>query len=170
MKTLLIILVSALCTFAQTPLKHLTVNDTVPFFSLPDQDNKVFNYKDVKAKGIWIIFFYTKDNANISAKQVQGFKNHIKEFEEEGAFIVGINTGSSESHKKFHSENQLPFPLLSDVNSTVVNQFGIKTIVGGLNRETYVIDYTGRIVFHLDSYLDGAKHADEALKYIKSQD
>ncbi|MBC7390666.1 MAG: redoxin domain-containing protein [Opitutaceae bacterium] len=84
--------------------------------------------------------------------------------------MVGINSGSIESHKSFHQSNKLPFPLLSDKENIAINLFGIKSTMGSLNRETYVLDYTGKIVFHLDSYLEGAKHAEEALKYIKSQD
>ena len=165
-----ILFIATLNLNAQTPSKHLSTGDTLPTFSIPDQDGKIFNTKEQKGKGILIIFFYPKDNANISTKQVLGFKARFKEFEDEGASIVGINPGSQESHKSFHQKNQLPYPLLCDTENKVVNQFGIKSTMGSLNRETYVLDYTGRIVFHLDSYLEGDKHADEALKYIKSQD
>ncbi len=155
---------------AQTPVKHLSTGDSLPYFSIPDQDGKLFNSKAQKGKGILIIFFYPKDNANISTKQVLGFKEHFKGLEEEGATIVGINPGSIESHKSFHQNNKLPYLLLSDKDYKAINLFGIKSTMGTLNRETYVLDYTGKIVFHMDSYLEGAKHAEEALKYIKSQD
>lgn len=154
----------------QTSFKHLSTGDTLPYFTIPDQDGKMFTSKAQKGKGILIIFFYPKDNSNISTKQVVGFKDHFKEFEEEGANIVGINPGSIESHKTFHQNNKLPYALLSDKENIATNLFGIKSTMGNLNRETYVLDYTGKIVFHLDSYLEGAKHAEEALKYIKSQD
>ena len=166
----ILLLIVGTAGFMQAQPRHLTVGDTVPYFSLPDQDGKMYNYKEQKSKGITVIFFYPKDNASISTKQAEGFKQHFKEFQEEGATIIGINPGTVESHKSFHLKSSLPFPLLSDKDNTVVNLFGIKTTMGALNRETYVVDFTGRIVFLLDSYLDGAGHAEEALKYIKSQD
>ena len=154
---------------AQSP-KHLMAGDTMPTFSLPDQDGKIFNSSDVKGKSLLVIFFYAKDNAQISSKQVIAFKERFKEFEEEGAMVIGINAGTIESHKEFHQKNGLPYPLLSDKDSKVINQFGIKSTLGAVNRETYVVDYSGKIVFFLDAYMDGAKHAEEALKYLKSQD
>lgn len=156
--------------FAQTSPKHLMTGDTLPTFSLQDQDGKIFNTSDYKGKNLLVVFFYAKDNAQISTKQTLAFKEHFKEFEEEGAVIVGINPGTVQSHKEFHQKNSLPYPLLSDKDNKIINLFGIKSTLGSLNRETYVVDYTGKIVFFLDSYMDGAKHAEEALRYIKSQD
>ena len=156
--------------YAQSAPKHLMTGDTMPTFSLPDQDGKMFNSSDVKGKSLLVIFFYAKDNAQISTKQVAAFKERFKDFEEEGAVVFGINPGTVESHKEFHQKNALPYPLLSDKDSKVINQFGIKSTLGTLNRETYVVDYSGKIVFFLDAYMDGAKHAEEALKYLKSQD
>ncbi|MBC7390667.1 MAG: redoxin domain-containing protein [Opitutaceae bacterium] len=76
------LLIFALEANGQTPIKHLTTGDSLPYFAIPDQDGKIFNSKDQKGKGILIVFFYPKDNANISTKQVLGFKEHFKEFEE----------------------------------------------------------------------------------------
>lgn len=167
---ILTFLAAGLGTLAQTAPKHLSIGDTIPKFSLPDQDGNVYNVADYLKKGAIVLFFYPKDDTPNSTRQAAGFKDHFKEFEEEGVTIVGINPGTVDKHKAFHQKNQFPFPLLSDKDSEVINKFGIKTTLGLTNRETYIVDYTGKIVFTLDSFADGTKHAEEALKYLKSQD
>jgi peroxiredoxin Q/BCP len=59
---------------------------------------------------------------------------------------------SVESHRKFKTRNELPFPLLSDPGGKVCERYGVlkeKTMYGrkykGIERSTFVIDQDGRI-------------------------
>ncbi len=60
--------------------------------------------------------------------------------------MVGISTDPAETQKRFKSENDLPFPLLSDANGKVAKQYGgIVPVIGYANRATYVVDRDGTI-------------------------
>ena len=58
--------------------------------------------------------------------------------------MVGVSTDSVETQKRFHDENQLPFPLLSDADGKVAKQYG-GTLLGFANRSTFVVERDGRV-------------------------
>jgi peroxiredoxin Q/BCP len=58
--------------------------------------------------------------------------------------VVGVSTDSVETQKRFHDENQLPFPLLSDADGKVAKQYG-GTLLGFANRSTFVVERDGRV-------------------------
>jgi peroxiredoxin Q/BCP len=88
-------------------------------------------------------------------------------FNNAGAMVIGINSGTVESHKKFIQNHRLPFTLLSDPGNKVLKLFGVKSKFFISGRETFVIDKTGKVVFTYDSFTKGAAHEKEALQFIE---
>ena len=82
--------------------------------------------------------------------------------------VIGINSGTVESHKKFIQNHKLPFTLLSDPDNKVLKMFGVKSKFFITGRETFVVDLTGKIVFTFDSFTNGPAHEKEALQFIDS--
>jgi peroxiredoxin Q/BCP len=72
------------------------------------------------------------------------------------------------SHKEFSDHYKLPFILLSDPGEKVYHLFGVKNSMFMPGRETLVIDKHGKIVFVYEAMMQGKKHADDALAYIKA--
>ena len=63
-----------------------------------------------------------------------------------GGQVVGISTDSVETQKKFKDEYKLPYPLLSDADGKVADQYaGRIPVVGLANRATYVVGADGVI-------------------------
>ena len=91
--------VFACATFAQ--LKHLDKGDTIPSFSLQDQDGKTFKSSDYRGKNILVIYFYPKDESSVCTKEACSFRDSYTEFTNAGVIVVGINHASVETHKKF---------------------------------------------------------------------
>ena len=68
------------------------------------------------------------------------------------AQIFGISVDSIASHKKFAEKYKLPFPLLSDEDHKVVNEYGVwgkKKFMGreydGITRTSFLISPKGKI-------------------------
>jgi thioredoxin-dependent peroxiredoxin len=163
-----ILLLLSLAGSCQAPKsKELTVGDTIPAFSLPDQDGKIFNSADHIGKTSLVIFFYPKDESMVCTKEACGFRDRYADLTRAGALVIGINGGSIDSHKKFQTNDKLPYPLLSDSANKVLNAFGVPKQFFMTGRKTFVVDKTGRIVFTYNSSLRGSKHAEEALAYLK---
>ena len=144
----------------------LDVGTKVPLFSLKDQDGKTFNMKDSVGNGVFVIFFYPKDESMVCTKEACTFRDSMNLFKQYGVQVIGINQGSVESHKKFQQDDNLNFELLSDPEKTVIEQFGVKGTMF-TQRVTFVVDTSGEIVFKTESSTDGKKHIRETLAYIR---
>jgi thioredoxin-dependent peroxiredoxin len=148
--------------------KELQVGDTIPTFTLTDQDGKIFNSTDHIGKSNLVIFFYPKDESMVCTKEACSFRDRYADLVKAGAILIGINGGSVESHKKFQTNDRLPYPLLSDSGNKVLNAFGVPKQFFMTGRKTFVVDKTGKIVFTYNSSLKGSRHAEEALAYLRN--
>jgi len=148
--------------------KQVGIGDSIPAFSLLDQDSNTFNSADYSGKNILVIYFYPKDESSICTKEACSFRDNYTDFTNAGAIVIGINQASVEMHKKFQLHHQLPFILLSDPGNKVLKLFAVKNKFFLTGRETFVIDKSGKIVFRFDSFTKGKQHQEEALKFIKT--
>ena len=106
-------------------------------------------------------------------RQACGFAERYPQFTEAGAVILGVSKDSVESHKKFEEKHGLPFTLLSDTDTAVIQAYGAwkeKTMYGkkymGVARTTYLIDEEGTVVRALGN-VKAAENPQEMLKEIE---
>jgi len=52
----------------------------------------------------------------------------------------------------------------------IYHLFGVKNKMFMTGRETFVVDRHGKIVFTYEAMMQGKKHADDALAYIKAHE
>ena len=150
--------------------KSLTVGDAVPVFSLRDQNDSIFNISDYIGKKTLVIYFYPKDESSGCTKEACSFRDNYNDFMNAGAMVVGINSGTVDSHRKFIEHHQLPFTLLSDPGNKVLKMFGVKNKFFITGRETFIVDKSGKIVFTFDSFMNGSAHEKEALSFVNNME
>jgi len=169
MKHTLIVLslVPGFFQFCSSQSRHVQVGDPVPLFSLHDQHDSLFHISDYLGKKVLVIFFYPKDESLVCTKEACSFRDSYAEFTQAGALVIGINSGTVESHKKFQENHHLPFILLSDPGDQVLKMFGVKGKFFFSGRETFVVDKKGKIAFSFDSFTNGPKHEQETLRFVK---
>ena len=152
--------------------KDLAVGDKAPAFSLKDQDGKVVSLKGLKGKPV-VLYFYPKDDTPGCTKEACGFRDAMNPIKRSGAVVLGLSLDGPESHQKFISKYELPFPLLCDDDAAVSKSYGVykqKNMYGkkywGIERSTFIIDPEGRLkaVFRKVK-VDG--HVDEVLAALK---
>lgn len=144
----------------------LKVGDKIPFFVLPDKDEKLISISDYLGKKTLVLFFYPKNNTPACTKEACDFRDKYEDFKQLGAEVIGISADSPRSHKNFGNQFDLPFLLLSDKNNTVRKKFKIKNdflLLPG--RETYVVDRKGIIMMVFNS-LSASEHMKRALKML----
>ena len=129
----------------------LEIGKKAPQFTLPDQNGTMHSLKDYKGKKV-ILYFYPKDNTSGCTKEACGFRDRYPDITEKGAVVIGISKDSVKSHKKFEEAQQLPFTLLSDESTEVLQKYDVwkeKSMYGrtymGIERSTYLIDEKGVI-------------------------
>lgn len=131
--------------------EYLEIGQKAIDFSLPNQDGKEIKLSDYKGKKV-ILYFYPKDNTKGCTTEACDFRDHIKTFTDKNAVILGVSKDSVKSHNNFATKYDLPFELLSDVELTVIEKYGVwqlKKNYGkeymGIVRSTYVISEEGTI-------------------------
>lgn len=148
-------------------------NQTISEFELPATSGKTFRLSEHLGKTL-IIYFYPKDSTPGCTTQGIQFRDAYTEFQAANAEIVGISRDSLKSHENFKAKFNFPFELLADTEEVACNLFEViklKNMYGkqvrGIERSTFVIDSTGRLVKEWRKVkADG--HAAVVLDFIKS--
>lgn len=123
---------------------HVTIGDRAPQFALNGYPDQEFNLADYQGRQIVVLYFYPKDNTPDCTTEACAFRDTAAEFAYNGATIVGVSQDDLASHALFADEHSLPFPLLSDRDGKVREQYGNPDGGGTLiPRITYVIDKEG---------------------------
>lgn len=149
-------------------MKNETVvnGNLVPAFSLKDQDGNTFSSADFIGKKKMVIYFYPKDESGICTKEACAFRDSYADYQDAGAVVIGINSGTVASHKAFQQHHNLPFTLLSDPDNKVLKSFGIKNVLFLTGRETFVVDLNGEIAFKFRGFLNGNEHSQKVLEFL----
>lgn len=173
----------ALCTEAEdvtlwTNRKELIMSavqegSPAPDFKLPASTGGEISLQDFHGKQIVVLYFYPKDMTPGCTREACSFRDLGGEFAEAGAMILGISADDLQSHAKFADKHQLSFPLLSDLNGLVAQQYGVwkeKNLYGkkrmGVERTTFVIDKQG-IVRKVYPKVKVDDHAETVLEFVR---
>jgi len=99
-----------------------------------------------------VLYFYPKDNTSGCTAEACSIRDNYSDLRKAGYEVVGVSVDSDKSHQKFIEKNQLPFPLIADVDKTLVEQMGVwaeKSMYGrkymGTVRTTFIINEDGII-------------------------
>jgi len=142
-------------------------------FSLPDQNGQIHQLSDYLGKKV-ILYFYPKDNTKGCTLQALGFKEYYEKLKEKNVEIIGISKDSVKSHDRFACKYELPFTLLSDESTEVIQAYGVwqeKKLYGktymGIVRTTFVIDEEGYIIKEMPKVKAG-ENAKEIYEWLFS--
>ena len=134
----------------------LKVGTKAPGFTLFDQNGIKRSLSDYKGQKV-ILYFYPKDMTSGCSKKACVFAELYPQFREKDAVVLGVSKDSVESHKKFEEKFGLPFTLLSDPDTKVIQKYDVwkeKSMYGrkyyGVVRSTYLIDEKGIIIRAFD--------------------
>jgi peroxiredoxin len=113
-------------------------------FTLPSDswDNEV-SLESVRREGPVVLFFYPGDWSSVCTDQMGQLQEEIGRFEEKGAKILAVSVDSPWSHKAWAEERDIEFPLISDFQREVVEDYGVRHERGFPERAYFVIDKEG---------------------------
>ena len=80
---------------------------------------------------------------------MKGYQAGISDFTGSDSIVFGISADKLEDNKRFAEELELDFALLSDVDATVINQYGgtMEQYAGLAKRVTYVVGKDGKVAY-----------------------
>lgn len=149
--------------------KRVGVGDVAPDFRLKSQDGQEVGLKDFLGKTPVVLYFYPKDFTPGCTKEACAFRDSFEAFKDLGAEVIGVSTGTVESHERFAKEYNLPFKLLADEDGRVRDLYGVPKAAGGMfpGRVTYIIDRMGVVRHVFDSLTHAEQHVEEALHILR---
>lgn len=141
----------------------------MPDFEVQDQDGRVVSSKDLLGKKT-VVYFYPKDNTSGCTAEACNLRDNYESFVARGYNVVGVSKDSVASHKKFAEKHNLPFTLLADTSTDMLQSFGAwgekkmygKTTVGTI-RKTFIFNEEG-VLTEIIEKVDTKNHTAQILK------
>lgn len=147
----------------------LQKGDKAPDFTGKNQQGKVVSLDDFKGKKL-VLYFYPKDDTPGCTKEACNLRDNYADLLDKGFALLGVSPDTEDSHQKFISKYELPFPLLSDPELKIIKAFGAwgeKNMYGrkyeGLLRTTFIINEEG-IIEKVIRKVKTDDHANQILK------
>ena len=124
---------------------HLKAGEAAPFFEGKDQNGNVISLHDFAGKTL-VLYFYPKDDTSGCTAQSCSLRDEYQYLTKKDFAVVGVSKDDEKSHQKFIKKFSLPFPLIADVDKTIIQAYdvwGKKMFMGrifdGIVRTTFII-------------------------------
>ena len=129
-------------------IKHATrlkAGEDAPYFEGKDQNGNVISLNDFAGKTL-VLYFYPKDDTPGCTAQSCSLRDEYQYLTQKDFAVIGVSKDDEKSHQKFIKKFSLPFPLIADVDRTIINAYdvwGKKMFMGrifdGIVRTTFII-------------------------------
>ena len=151
--------------------KILPVGARAPEFALKDAHGKMVRSADLLALGPLVIKFFRGRWCPYCVTELEAWRDLYGKLRERGVLLVAIGPQTQRQSDFMVDQHGFPFPVLTDVNNTVAEQFGLVYTVPEYHRDyylsilvnipfvngekswrlplpaTYVLDRDGRVVY-----------------------
>jgi len=147
----------------------LKIGDKAPEFAAKDNEGNIIKLIDYKGKKV-VLFFYPKASTPGCTVEACNLRDNYARFINNGYDLLGVSADSAKRQQNFIDKYDLPFPLLADVEKTVINAYkvwGPKKFMGreydGIHRTTFIIDEKG-IIEEVITKVKTKEHSAQLLK------
>ncbi len=127
----------------------LSVGDTAPDFSLPDQDKQTVALAELRGTPTLLVF-YPFAFSGICTGELCQLRDELSTYSDAGVRVFAISTDPVFSLKAFREKESYEFPLLSDFwpHGEVAKAYGVFNEKAGMAlRGTFLIDADGTVAF-----------------------
>lgn len=140
-----------------------------PDFEGYDENGNLVRLSDFAGKKL-ALYFYPKDSTPGCTAEACDLRDNYQRFLSLGYEVLGVSKDSAASHQRFIAKYELPFHLIADTDTTILQAYeawGLKKNYGkesiGTIRTTYIIDEQGIIVDAIGK-VDTKNHTAQILK------
>lgn len=130
-------------------MPRLSAGDTAPDFTLPTADGGTLTLSELRGEHA-VVYFYPAAGTPGCTKQACDFRDNLASLQSHGYRVVGVSPDSPAKLARFAEAEDLSFPLVSDPEHTVMEQWGAwgekklyGKVVTGVIRSTVVLDPDG---------------------------
>ena len=139
----------------------------LPEVEQKNQDGTAVKLAEAGAHGYTLVYFYPKADTPGCTKQACSLRDSYAALTDKKVKIFGVSTDKVESQKAFKTKYKLPFDLLADSDSKVVDAFGVPKTLGFAKRQAFLFK-DGKLVWS-DFSASTEKQAEDVLKFLATQ-
>nr|QUE29700.1 bas1 [Erythrotrichia carnea] len=139
-----------------------------------DQEFQEIKLSDYRGKYL-VLFFYPLNFTFVCPTEITAFSDEYKRFKELNTDILGISVDSEYSHLAWiqtERENgglgDLNYPLMSDLNKTISNNYQVLTDEGIALRGLFIIDKEGIVQYATVNNLEFGRSVEETLRVLQA--
>ena len=143
-----------------------------PGFTLYDSERNKVNLSDYKDKNV-VLLFFPLAFSSVCTAELCTVRDTIGDYENADAQVLGISIDSLFVLNKFKKDQSINFPLLSDFNKVVAEEYDVIYEVfpafemkGVSKRAAFVIDKEGVVKYIEICPTPGDKHNFEAIMKV----
>jgi peroxiredoxin Q/BCP len=145
---------------------ELKVGDEAPAFSMPGSDGKTYSLDDFKGKKAVVIAWFPKAFTPGCTKECTSMRQDGKEVRKYQVAYFTASVDTPEENKKFAESLSLDYPILSDPDKKVVEDYGLINPQRGLaQRWTFYIGKDGKILY-IDKNVNTTEHGKDIAKKL----
>ncbi|KQO62133.1 thioredoxin-dependent thiol peroxidase [Curtobacterium sp. Leaf261] len=128
---------------------RLTAGTVAPDFTLPNEQGVATSLHDFRGQKV-IVYFYPAASTPGCTTEACDFRDNMSSLQAAGYTVLGVSKDTLPAIERFHQEQALTFPLLSDPDLVVHQEYGAYgeknnygKVVTGTIRSTIVVDEEG---------------------------
>lgn len=92
-----------------------------------------------------VLYFYPEDATPDCTTEAEQFELEREVYEDAGVAVYGVSRDDVASHRRFHDDLDLSFPILADPDGEVGDRFEIDRQPGGEYERTTVVAVDGEV-------------------------
>lgn len=144
--------------------------------ALVNGEFKEISLSDYKGKKV-VLFFYPLDFTFVCPTEILAFSDAIKEFEARNTQVIGVSVDSHFSHlawantpRKDGGIQGVSFPLVSDLNKTIAQDYNVLLPIGITLRGLFIINTKGELKHITVNHNDLGRSVEEVLRLLDAVD
>ena len=139
---------------------------------MPDNSFAALTLSSYRGKYV-VLFFYPLDFTFVCPSEIIAFDQALAKFEEKNAQVIGVSVDSHFTHLAWKNTprdhggiGQIKYPLVSDLNKKIANDYGVLFNGEVALRGLFLIDKAGIVRHALVNDLPLGRSVDEALRIL----
>ncbi len=106
--------------------RALKAGDAAPAFTLPDEEGRPVNLRELLAKGTLVLTFYRGTWCPFCNADLQALQAELPAIEAAGGTLAAISPQTAANSRKALRDSRLTFPILTDRGNEVAAAFGLR--------------------------------------------
>ena len=144
--------------------------------ALVNGEFKQISLSDYKGKKV-VLFFYPLDFTFVCPTEILAFSDALKAFEARNTQVIGVSVDSKFSHwawantpRKEGGIQGVTFPLVSDLNKTIAQDYGVLLPSGIALRGLFILNTKGELKHITVNHNDLGRNVEEVLRLLDAID